>query len=450
MSVLVTILLALAFVAVFSFAICKLKVFRRLGLAPKWLLVLFATKIVAAFAIVGVYQVAYLDQKTSDLFKYHYAGKVLYSAMEENPADYFKMVSGICADEPQLEYYYDKADYWYKSWNYGLLNDNRTIIRYNAILDLFTQGNIWLNLIISAFVAFCGAYFLALSMLGFCNGKHWIAVVSAFLVPSVMFWSAGMMKECLVMFSLGLLMFSWVSLCRKFGVVKLLVVLVSAWLLFLAKFYVLLAMVPGMVVFAMPAKFGAKRLLISSVAVFAVVVTLFFFSGSIFGYDLVDTMVKKQHDFIRLVNIDANYSGSNIDIQELEPTFASFASCLVPAYINALFRPFVTEANSMIKLVCCAENIVFLLLFLYMCIRFKQIDKKQVRFVLFTLYFMLVLYALIGMTTPNIGALVRYKIPVMPFMLCSMLICTNFERLKKRLRIGERKRSDLINSQLNK
>ena len=450
MSVLVTILLALAFVAVFSFAICKLKVFRRLGLAPKWLLVLFATKIVAAFAIVGVYQVAYLDQKTSDLFKYHYAGKVLYSAMEENPADYFKMVSGICADEPQLEYYYDKADYWYKSWNYGLLNDNRTIIRYNAILDLFTQGNIWLNLIISAFVAFCGAYFLALSMLGFCNGKRWIAVVSAFLVPSVMFWSAGMMKECLVMFSLGLLMFSWVSLCRKFGVVKLLVVLVSAWLLFLAKFYVLLAMVPGMVVFAMPAKFGAKRLLISSVAVFAVVVTLFFFSGSIFGYDLVDTMVKKQHDFIRLVNIDANYSGSNIDIQELEPTFASFASCLVPAYINALFRPFVTEANSMIKLVCCAENIVFLLLFLYMCIRFKQIDKKQVRFVLFTLYFMLVLYALIGMTTPNIGALVRYKIPVMPFMLCSMLICTNFERLKKRLRIGERKRSDLINSQLNK
>lgn len=450
MNILTTILLALAFVAFFGFLICKLKVFAKLGLPSKWLLLLFATKLVAAFALVGVYKIVYEDQSTGDIHRYHNAGLVLYSAMEESPADYFKMVSGICADEPQLEYYYDKADYWYKAWNYGLLNDNRTIIRYNALLNLFTQGNLWLNLIISAFVAFCGSYLLALAMLGFTGGRRWIAVVAAFLVPSVAFWSSGMMKECLVMFSVGLLMFSWTALWRKFSIIKLLAVLFSACLLFLAKFYVLLAMLPGMVVFALPSKLGPKKLLISSVSAFALIVTLFFFSGSIFGYDLVDTIVKKQHDFINMVNVDANYSGSNIDIKELEPTFASFASALVPAYINTLFRPFVTEANSFIKMACSAENIVFLLFFMYMCIRFNPIDDKQFRFILFTICFMLILYALIGMTTPNIGALVRYKIPVMPFLLCSMLMCTNFERLKKRLRIGERKRPDLVNSQLNK
>jgi hypothetical protein len=440
MNVLVTILLALAFVAVFSFMICKLKLFRRLGLAPKWLLALFATKIVAAFAIVGVYQFVYESQKTADLFKYHYAGKVIYSAIEDNPADYFKMVSGICADEPQLESYYVEADYWYKAWNYGLLNDNRTIIRYNAILDLFTQGNIWLNLIISAFVAFCGSYFLALSILVFCGGKSWIAIVSAFLVPSVVFWSSGMMKECLVMFSLGMLMFSWTALWRRFGALKLLIVIVSAWILFLSKFYVLLAMLPGMVVFVLPSKLSVKLMVITSVSIFLVAIGLFFFSGCIFGYDLVDTIVRKQHDFINMVNVEANYSGSNIDIQELEPTFVSFATCLVPAYINTFLRPFLTEADSLIKLVCCIENVFFLLLFLYMCIRFNKIGKEQVKFVLFTIYFMLVLYALIGMTTPNIGALVRYKIPVMPFLLSSMLICTNFEWLKKLVvsRFGKR------------
>jgi len=450
MNLLTSILLGVAFVAVFCFMICKLKVFRRLGLSSKWLMLLFVTKIIAAYSLVGVYQVAYGDKRNSDVFKYYYGGLALYSAMEDNPADYFKMVSGICADEPQLEYYYDKADHWYKAWNYGLLNDNRTVIRYNALLDLFTQGNIWLNLIISAFVAFCGSYFLALAMLAFSGGRRWAAVVAAFLVPSVLFWSSGMMKECLVMFSVGLLMFSWTALWRKFGVIKLLVALCSAWLLFLAKFYVLLAMLPGLVLFALPEKIGAKKLLISSAVVFAVVITMFFFSGNIFGYDLVDTIVKKQHDFINMVNFEADYSGSNIDIKELEPTFASFASALVPAYINTLFRPFVTEANSFIKMVCCAENIVFLLFFVYMCVRFKPIDDKQFRFVLFTLCFMLILYALIGMTTPNIGALVRYKIPVMPFLLCSMFMCTNFEWLKKRLRIGERKRPDLVNSQLNK
>ncbi|MBO4875970.1 MAG: hypothetical protein J5542_11760 [Bacteroidales bacterium] len=447
MNLLVTILLGLAFVTIFCFMICKLKVFRRLGLAPKWLLLLFATKLVAAFVLVGVYRIAYNDYKKSDVFNYYCDGLVLYSAIEENPADYFKMVSGICADEPQLKHYYDKTDFWYKAWNYGLLNDNRTIIRYNAILDLFTQGNLWLGLIISAFVAFCGSYLLALAMLGFAGGRRWAAIVAAFLVPSVVFWSSGMLKECLVMFSVGLLMFSWTALWRKFGIVKLLVVLVAALLLFLTKFYVLLALLPGLVVFSVPSKFGAKKLLVSSMAVFALVVVLFFFSGKIFGYDLVDTIVKKQHDFINMVNSEANYSGSNIEIKELEPTFVSFVTALVPAYINTLLRPFVTEVDSFVKLVCCVENIVFLLLFLLMCIRFKQIDNNQFRFVLFTFCFMLVLYALIGMTTPNLGALVRYKIPVMPFMLFSILICTNFDLLKKLIRFCNKKDIDSVNSQ---
>ena len=249
------------------------------------------------------------------------------------------------------------------------------------------------------------------------------------------------------MFSVGLLMFSWTALWRKFGIIKLLVVLVSAWILFLAKFYVLLAMLPGLVVFAVPSKFGAKKLLISSVAVFALVVTLFFFSGNIFGYDLVDTIVKKQHDFINMVNYEAGYSGSNIEIKELEPTFVGFASALVPAYINTLFRPFVTEADTFVKLVCCVENVVLLLLFLYMCVRFKRIDNNQFRFVLFTLCFMLIMYALIGMTTPNLGALVRYKIPVMPFMLFSILICTNFDLLKKLIRFRNKKDIDSVTSQ---
>ena len=216
--------------------------------------------------------------------------------------------------------------------------------------------------------------------------------------------------------------------------------LALAWLLFLSKFYVLLAMLPGMVVFVLPSKLSVKSMVITSVSIFIVAIGLFFFSGCIFGYDLVDTIVRKQHDFINMVNVEANYSGSNIDIQELEPTFVSFVTCLVPAYINTFLRPFVTEADSLIKLVCCIENVFFLLLFLYMCIRFDKIGKEQVKFVLFTIYFMLVLYALIGMTTPNIGALVRYKIPVMPFLLSSMLICTNFERLKKLVvsRFGKR------------
>ena len=433
MNIAVAVILALAYVAFFAFLICKLKFFKKLGVAPKWLLMLFAVKIIAAISLFGVYHFAYGDVKNGDVNKYHNGGLVLYSAIADNPLDYLKMVSGICADEPQLEPYYDKTDHWYKAWNYGLLNDNRTIMRYDAVLNLFTFGNVYLNLIISAFVAFVGAYFLALSMLKFAKGRRKIVVVSAFLIPSVVFWSSSIMKECLVMFSLGILVYSWFSLCEKFKFKYLTVALLSSVLLFLAKFYVLMALLPGLALFCIPSRLGAKKLLVSFAGVFAVIVTLFFFSGNIFGYDLVDTIVNKQHDFVNMVNTEANYAGSNIKIKELEPTFVSFASALVPAYVNVILRPFITEANSFLKLFCCFENIIFLLVFIYMCIRFKRVDNEQFKYILFMLSFLLIHYALIGMTTPNIGALVRYKIPVMPFLLFSMLLCTNFDRLKNLL-----------------
>ncbi len=433
MKVVIGIFLALALIAFFAFLICKLRFFKRLEIKPKYLLVLFATKLFFAFALLGVYEFVYDNQLASDMHKYHYSGKVLYSALRENPLDYFKMVSGICADEPQFEVYYDKADYWNKAWNYGLLNDNRTIIRYDALLNLFTQGNLYLNLIISAFVAFVGSCFLALVMKKFANGRKFIVAISAFLIPSVAFWSSGPMKECLVMFSVGVLAYSWMSLCEKFGLKKLFVAILSAFLLILAKFYVLMAMIPGMILFCLPSKIGSKKLLISFVGIFAIVITLFFFSGKLFGYDLVDTIVKKQHDFINMVNVEASDASSNIEIGELESNFISFAKNLVPAYINVIIRPFVTEADSFVKMVCCAENIAVLILFIYMCLRFKPIDNKQLKFVLFTLSFMLVFYALIGLTTPNLGALVRYKIPAMPFILFAMLMCTNFEKLKNKL-----------------
>lgn len=442
MKIALIVILGFAFAAIFVYAICRLQIFRRLGVGTRWLVALYAIKVLAAVSLYFVYNYVYTDVQNGDVNKFHNGGVVIYSAIEDNPLDYLKMVSGICADEPQLEPYYDATDHWYKAWNYDLLNDNRTIMRYDAILNLFTMGNVYLNLIISAFVAFVGAYFLALAFVKFVAGRRWIAVVSAFLIPSVVFWSAGIMKECLVMFSLGILTFSWFSLCEKFKFRYLLAALLSATMLILAKFYVLLAMLPGLLLMFVPSRIGAKKLLVFFAGMFVVLVTMFFLSGRIIGYNLVDTVVNKQHDFINMVNTEANSAGSNIEIKELEPTFLSFASALVPAYINVILRPFITESDSLLKLACCLENIAFLLLFIYMCIRNKRIDNKQFKYVLFTLSFMLIHYALIGMTTPNIGALVRYKLPVMPFILCAMLMCTNFERLKNKLgRIVRRRRN---------
>lgn len=435
MKIFITIILALSFVALFIFLISKLKIFRSLGISRNILLVLLMLKIVASFSLFGVYSIIYEGSNRGDIFKYHNGGLVLYSAFSESPSDYFKMLSGICADEPQLHKYYDTTDYWYKKWNYGLFNDNRTIIRFAAFLDLFSLGNIYINLLLCAFVAFVGSYFLALSFVKTVPDRKWSAIIAAFIIPSVLFWSSSIMKECLVMFSLGILTYSWFELCDRFKIKHLIFFVLASVLLILAKFYVFLALVPGLILYLIPSKIGKRKLSLSVVGIFIAVMLAFVFSEKIIGLNFVEIITDKQHDFINMVNAeaDAGNAGSNIDINRLEPSVWSFAGSLIPAYVNTFFRPFVTEANSFLKLFTCLENILFLLVFIYMCVRFRKIGTQEFKFVLFSLSYIIVLYGLVGLTTPNLGALVRYKIPAMPFLLMVMLTSIDFNMLKNKI-----------------
>jgi hypothetical protein len=45
--------------------------------------------------------------------------------------------------------------------------------------------------------------------------------------------------------------------------------------------------------------------------------------------------------------------------------------------------------------------------------------------VLFCFTFTIVLFLIIGLTTPIIGAIVRYKIPALPFLVFGLLLCVN-------------------------
>jgi hypothetical protein len=58
-------------------------------------------------------------------------------------------------------------------------------------------------------------------------------------------------------------------------------------------------------------------------------------------------------------------------------------------------------------------------------------EKKYLSFFLFLLMFVLIVYSLIGLTTPVLGTLVRYRVPALPFymMLCFLMI--DYERLKR-------------------
>jgi lysylphosphatidylglycerol synthetase-like protein (DUF2156 family) len=101
--------------------------------------------------------------------------------------------------------------------------------------------------------------------------------------------------------------------------------------------------------------------------------------------------------------------------------------------INGFFRPFPSNINNLLQLFPLIENILLYLTVLYLLFKilFLKIKIKQdVKNVLWnSLFFIIMLFVLTGISTPVIGALVRYKVPGLLFLI--IVINLMYDQFKK-------------------
>jgi len=60
----------------------------------------------------------------------------------------------------------------------------------------------------------------------------------------------------------------------------------------------------------------------------------------------------------------------------------------------------------------------------------KPETRTEEQAIWFCLSFVIVLYAIMGLSTPILGNLVRYRIPALPFFFIALLLLSDLERLK--------------------
>ena len=186
------------YIAFFSWLILKLRFFNVKGISPWIFVFIFGIKLLSALALTIIYTYYYTDRSTADIFKYFDDSKVLFSALHKNPIDYFKMVTGIGADSPHLKHYYLDCNYWYKKYNYLMYNDNRTIIRFNAIVLLFSFGKFFVHNVFMSFLSLIGLMAIYKVFVENFASKKVELLVAIFLLPSVLLWTSGTLKEGLV------------------------------------------------------------------------------------------------------------------------------------------------------------------------------------------------------------------------------------------------------------
>jgi hypothetical protein len=141
-------------------------------------------------------------------------------------------------------------------------------------------------------------------------------------------------------------------------------------------------------------------------------------------------MVTKQRDFIGLAKF--MNSGRLINIPLLTPDVWSFIKHAPQAFFITMFRPFIFEARSVLILMAALENLIILavLVLAVLFINFRDVNKSIFYACMFAVIFM---FVLTGLVTPVMGAMVRYKVPVLPFLMIMLIMLIDKEKMIKKI-----------------
>lgn len=508
MSVLLEILLVAAYASLFIFLNAKMKFFECEGISLKAIQGVFILKIVFGIALSLIYTFYYTDRSTADIYKYFDDSKVLFDALFTKPLDYFQMLFGIGNDTPYFDVYYNQMNHWYREYDSNLYNDSHTIIRFNAVVRLFSMGVYNVHTVFMCFLSLLGLTAIYKTFIPVMKEKSILLFGAVFLIPSVLFWGSGVLKEGLLFFGLGFLIYySHKVIYEEWNLKNIFWILFSIAVLALTKFYVAIAVIPALAanfwisltLNPTPNGEGNRGVLLKYIVSY----TIIFAIGVGFTNSL-DVLVQKQKDFINLANggtylqritaektdtiyiasemheqldinrktkevtiinkidyckvwkggklgeetefvgaknfketeyrllLDYGKTGSTIEIQKLEPTILSFLKATPKALYNTFFRPFIFESFSPFILMAGLENL-FIIFLSIVAIFFS--DRKVFREKMFWLcvFFTLVIFALTGLITPVIGAIVRYKIAALPMLFIVLFMLIDKDKLTSKL-----------------
>jgi len=419
----------LAVLGLSSFAVIRLKVFKNTGLSVSWRLGLWGLKILASIAVLLLYT-HYYPKETADLYRYFQDGKTIAKQAPDFPT-YMRIISGIGMDDERVVEVTEATNNWNRKYLKGVWNDNRSIIRLNAVLYPISGGSLLTHSIVFAFLAYLGLSLLLIGVQRFISGKKWLAI-AIFLIPNLFLWSSGLLKEAILMLNTGILFYAASFLYSKFSIKHLILLLISIVLFFITKIYVLICIFPALLYLLFAKRF--KRTVLYFFVVHVVAVLFVVLSGLLTEkLDLMQVIDRKQQDFINMVEV-SDEVGSDVSVPNLNPSIFSVISKAPVGLYHSFLRPHPLEWDSPVKLLAGLENYVLLFLLLFAIFKSGRIEIKHWHFLLFTLSFVLIFYAVIGLSTPVLGALIRYKIPALPFIGASIvLLFKNKNRLTRKI-----------------
>jgi hypothetical protein len=467
--------------------------FFRIPNASPWLFPFgFAVKTAVSFFFLYVYSYHYgVGELTADASSFFVESKILNNVFYESPVTYFKFLFGLNNHQEVMQYLSETTQWDYSSDK--ILHDVRNILKLHSIIHFVSFNQIIIHAMVVVVISLLGIKFMILAMRSYIKISVNIQFLVLLLMPNVLFWTSGILKEPLLIFSIGFFLY---VVLRPFKPLKKCLLLgLSILFLLSIKPYLLFCIAVAMLVYfvivrikniktALFVLFIGIGLAISSLltkpmepvvqklsnqqfdfinigkgGVFARADTCIYI---IYGEDMPSVIVNRIDSTVYLTKevvgdyiqpnakkdkkrciiqpnekpwkmyYDGEFSGSYIETTPIEQSPLQLVKNIPQAMNNVLLRPLPSDPpHSVFKWFSILDAWgVYTLLFTVLLFFRRKLERKELNFIIALCVFSLVLTLLIGWTTPILGAIIRYKIPIQIAIMFIILILFNPQKLR--------------------
>lgn len=460
-----------------------MKWFQINNLSPWTMPVAFAVKSLVAVLFLYLYTYVLGDGNLSeDAMVFMNESATLHEVFWKSPSAYFKFLTGIGENQELIQLYLTETTHW-DIGEQSIINDNKNILRVHSLLHFISFGSAMIHALFFSFIGLIGVQQLFLAIRNTTKVNPNIVFWLLLLLPSALFWTSSVLKEPFMLLGLGLLLralFSTTATTRK----KLILGGIGALLLLGFKPYVLIALLP-MLLFVVVAKRLPKHAIIGSLGILVAMVALLFALFPNQRDRTLQRISRKQFDFANVarggVHVHADsifyyfspeqrnaliFEGDSVTLSEavdaqilqlglinapipvhleadgkrwplyfqnrrsngfiettpIRNSWSRLLKNIPEALINTLFRPFPGDGGGKANWLAIMEYSALFIGLGWAIVRRRQLNKiDRIHFIgLFLFAFSFSLF--IGWTTPVIGAIVRYRIPVYLVLLMSILL----------------------------
>lgn len=294
------------------------------------------------------------------------------------------------------------------------------MVKLTSLTNLLSFDNYWVSSLYFSLLSFFSSWKLSTTLTRYYPSAKAAVTLSFLLLPSAVFWSSGIVKESLALATLYYVLHVFLLFYKESKITwyRVILLVVSSWLLYIIKYYYVAVLMPVLLTAILHQKIS-KRMTTDSFWLHTALWIIIFVCLSLSVTQLHPNFYLDRFLWVLYNNyqdfISFSQPGDVMLFPFLKESWVSVLLLSPWAFMSGVFRPFFWESTNLFQAVASIENLLLLLLTLTALPSLRALSRHTDRMLLLAaIVYCFTLSTFLTLSTPNFGTLIRYRVGFLP------------------------------------